>query len=167
MGGSLSNVPTALCVWRVRVHVSVYVLVCDELLSHGSPLHSVGDRLWVTLNYCLSNTCESMWNGYNSVHKDESTRASRKLSMTCNTSNEFTPATVGKSHCINDFLEHVRFRDGSCGCEKRGATDGLRKLWRKGNEISTVPWKTDTGENQFVDKVSRFVFIREGKLIED
>lgn len=43
VGGSLSNFPTALCVESMSE--CVYVLVCDELLSHLSPLHSVGDKL--------------------------------------------------------------------------------------------------------------------------
>ena len=73
----------------------------------------------VTLNYCFPNTRESMWDGYNSVHKDESARALRRLSVTRNAANEFTPATAGKPYCINDALEHVRFRDGGSDCEKQ------------------------------------------------
>lgn len=48
--------------------------------------------LTVTLNYCFPNTRESMWNGFKSVHKDESSR----LCMTSNISNEFTLVTVGE-----------------------------------------------------------------------
>lgn len=67
----------------------------------------------VTLNYCFPNTRESMWNGYNSVHKEP-----LKLSMTCNTPNEFTPVTVWKPHYINYFLDLVRFKDDGGNCEK-------------------------------------------------
>lgn len=69
-----------MCVESVcaRVCVCVCVLFCDELLSHGSPLHSVGDggAVRVTLNYCFPHTPESMWDRCNSVHEDEFARVS-------------------------------------------------------------------------------------------
>lgn len=63
---------------RKCVYVCACVLFCDELLSHGSPLHAVGDggAVRVTLYYCFPNTPESMWDRCNSARQDEFARAS-------------------------------------------------------------------------------------------
>lgn len=78
---------------------------------------------------------------------------SRQPSMTCNTSNEFTPVTVWKPHHINDFLDHVWFKDGGSVCgKKRWVRDGLRKLFVfKRSKVSNSPWKPR--EDQDVGKV--------------
>lgn len=155
------------------VCVSVYVLVCDELLSHGSPFTLCGRQaVKVTLNYCFPNPWEWMWNGYDSVNKDESVKALRHLRMTWNPLMSLLLRQWGKRHCINDSLEHVRFKDGGSDREKRWVRDGLWQLFffLKKAVKSTSPWRTDTGGNQDVDKVSSSVlirYIREGKLTED
>lgn len=108
-GDSLSNFPTALC-------VCVSVWMCWSVMSYWATV-LLYTLLWETV--CESNsellfstkrkhTRINVENGYDSARERMNpTRASRRLSMTCNTSNEFTPATAWQTHHMSDFLSDL------------------------------------------------------------
>lgn len=97
-------------------YVCVSVWMCWSVMSYWATV-LLYTPLWETV--CESNsellfstknthTRINVENGYDSARKRMNpTRASRRLSMTCNTSNEFTPATAWQTHHMSDFLSDL------------------------------------------------------------